>query len=240
MKTVYIVATPIGNLEDITLRALKVFSQVDFILTEDTRRTRFLLQHFVSSRNFSYRAQVFSYHDYNREQRLLRLRQWLRDGADVALVSEAGSPLVSDPGYKLVLALLKWQKEDPEIKIEVVPGASAVITALQLSGLPPDKFFFVGFLPRKQKARRDFLKGLPQTTIIAFESPYRLAQSLIDIEEVWGESVLVSVCREMTKLHQEVLRGPLREVRLKLSQRKIKGEITLVFRIEEGYNEKNG
>lgn len=196
MGTLYIVATPIGNLEDVTLRALRVLREARLIAAEDTRTTRKLLAH------FDIHTPLTSFHDANAVRKLPGVMEALGQG-DVALVSEAGMPLVSDPGYQLVTEALAQG-----IPMVVLPGASAVTTALAVSGLPAGQFLFLGFLPRKQGGRRDLLEALTREprTMVAFEAPHRLRRALQDILTVLGDRH-IAVCRELTKLHEEVFRG---------------------------------
>ncbi|MBI5163918.1 MAG: 16S rRNA (cytidine(1402)-2'-O)-methyltransferase [Magnetospirillum sp.] len=195
----YLVATPIGNLGDITLRALDVLASADLVACEDTRMTGKLMTLLGLS------APLTPYHDHNAEQARPALLARLRDGAVVALVSDAGTPLVSDPGWRLVRACI-----DAGLKVTTVPGASSTLAALQLSGLPADRFLFGGFLPRQANARRAALRDLRAVpaTLILLESPNRLADSLADMAAVLG-SREAAVARELTKLHEEVVRGDL-------------------------------
>ena len=156
--------------------------------------------------------------------------QLLQAGKNVALVSDRGTPLISDPGYKLVKEVIKINQTHPAIKVEAIPGANAILPALQLSGLPPDKFYFVGFLPKKALQRQKLLQELPKTTIIAFESPYRLCETLQDIKSVLGSQTQIAVCRELTKVHEEVSRGSIDDVIRYYLEKPVKGEITLVFK----------
>jgi 16S rRNA (cytidine1402-2'-O)-methyltransferase len=217
----YLVATPIGNLEDITLRALRVLrEEATLIACEDTRQTQKLLEH------FGIRKPVISYHEHNEEARTAELIERLIAGDTVALVSDAGTPLVSDPGYRLVNSAIA-----ASIRVVPIPGVSAVLTALGASGLPTDDFRFAGFLPSKSGARQRFLKQLAAetTTLIVYESPHRVLESLEDIRRVMGDRRIV-LGRELTKLHEEFLRGSVSEVSEALRARPaIKGEITLVI-----------
>lgn len=224
----YLVATPIGNLEDITWRALSVLARVDGIYAEDTRRSYQLLK------RFDIRRRLLSYHDHNVSRRLPEILGRLKRGEEIALVSDAGTPLVSDPGFRLVREVLRRG-----IKVVPVPGASAVITALISSGLPPYPFLFLGYLPRGRKKRRQVLSDwhretkVQPLTVVAFESVHRLRETLRDIACVLGEDTRVCVAREMTKLHEEFLRGTVKEVLEQLEKReKLRGEITLVWRQE--------
>lgn len=215
----YIVATPIGNLEDITLRALRTLREVDLIACEDTRHTRKLLTHYQIS------TPLVSYHEHNEYERATELVNKMADGLRLALVSDAGMPLVSDPGYRLVSEALSRG-----IAVVPIPGASALITALAAAGLPTDDFLFAGFLPSKQTARRARLTALAalDTTLIFYEAPHRIKQTLADACEVLGNRQC-TVGRELTKRHEEFLRGALVEVTGQLEERDIKGEIVLLI-----------
>lgn len=218
--TLYLVATPIGNLEDITLRALRILREVDVIACEDTRQTRKLLEHYGIPKA------TISYHEHNEAQRADELVSKLREGARIALVSDAGTPLISDPGYRLVARAIA-----EGIPVEPIPGPSALLAALSASGLPTDSFRFAGFPPARPSARRKFLAGLKdeQATVILYEAPHRILETLADIEEVLGPRPVV-VARELTKIHQEFLRGTAGEVRRALASRGgVKGEITLLI-----------
>lgn len=216
--TLYLVATPIGNLEDITLRALRILREVDVIAAEDTRHTRKLLEaHDIST-------SLISYHDHNKELSLGEVLARLQHGS-VALVSDAGTPAISDPGYQLVTAALEEGHQ-----VVPIPGPAAPIAALVASGLPTDGFYFVGYLPRRAARRRKLLNSLVSmpATIVAFEAPHRLQAALEDLEHVFGQERQIAICRELTKLHEEVIRGPLGEVRTRDSIRAPRGEVTLV------------
>jgi 16S rRNA (cytidine1402-2'-O)-methyltransferase len=217
--TLYLVATPIGNLEDITLRALRVLREVDLIACEDTRHTRKLLDH------YGIHKPTLSYHEHNEAQRSVELLEKLRQGTSVALVSDAGTPLVSDPGYRLVTKVV-----ESGIPIDPLPGASAILAALTASGLPTDAFLFGGYLPARQGPRRKLLAKLQEepATLVFYEAPHRILEALDDIEAVLGARPVV-VAREMTKLHQEFLRGTAASLRESLGKRPaLKGEITLL------------
>lgn len=218
MSTLYLVGTPIGNLEDITLRALRVLAEVSLIAAEDTRTTGRLLKH------YDIQTPMLSYHEYSGPGRIANLLDALDRGA-VALVSDAGMPGLSDPGYALVKAAV-----DAGIRVEPVPGPSATIAALVSSGLPTDRFLFLGFLPRQQKARRAALNEVASFphTLVLFEAPHRLLALLADIEELLGDRK-VCVGREMTKMHEEMWRGPVGEAREYFGRGKIRGELTLVI-----------
>ena len=216
----YIVATPIGNLEDITLRAIRVLKEVDVIAAEDTRHTRKLLDRYEITNPLT------SYHDHNKEEKAPVLIDRLLDGKNVALVSDAGTPGISDPGYFLInLAVSK------DIAIVPIPGATAAITALSISGLPTDRFVFEGFLPSKQTARVKRLKELEkeERTLIFYEAPHKILKTLAAIIEVLGNRNAV-VTRELTKIHEEALRGALSDVLKQLETRTVKGEFTIIVR----------
>jgi len=216
----HVTATPIGNLGDVTLRALATLAAADVILCEDTRITSRLLE------RYGIRRPMKPYHEHNAEKVRPAIIAALQAGAAYALVSDAGVPLVSDPGYRLVKACV-----ENDIAVTALPGASAVLTALALSGLPTDCFTFIGFLPQRQKARHDLLmqfKAIP-STLIAFESPHRIIDALSDVSMALGDR-RVAVARELTKLHEEVLRGTAEDVRHILTAREsVKGEICLVI-----------
>jgi 16S rRNA (cytidine1402-2'-O)-methyltransferase len=214
----YLVATPIGNLEDITLRALRVLQEVDLIATEDTRRTRILLNHYQIDKPLT------SLYDHNEVQKAPALIQRLQEGASIALVSEAGTPLISDPGYRLVQRAIGHG-----ITVIPIPGASAVIAALIVAGLPTDRFVFEGFLPKKPGKRRRRLEALEDEprTLIFYESPRRVHDLLSDMQLLWGDRRVV-VGRELTKKFEEVLRGRITEVQAQLKRRPPLGEVTLV------------
>ena len=215
----YVVATPIGHLEDITLRAIKTLRQVDLIAAEDTRHTRRLLAaHQIESR-------LISYHEHNEAQRTAELIDRLDKGASVALVSDAGTPTVSDPGYRLVQAAAAKQ-----IPIVPIPGASAVVTALSAAGLPTDSFTFVGFPLRKKARRIEQLRQLKAIshTLVFYQSPRRVKAFLAEVRGALGDRPAV-LARELTKLHEEFLRGSLSQIIEKLEQRaEVKGECTLL------------
>jgi len=216
MPTLYVVATPIGNLEDVTLRALRVLREVSLIAAEDTRTTRKLLAH------YDIRARLVSYNEHNKAARTPRLLAALRDG-DVALVSEGGTPVISDPGHDLVTAAL-----EAGFTVTPIPGPSAVTAALAVSGLSTRQFTYLGFLPRRAGERRRLFASLrdDSRTIVAFESPHRLTRSLSDMHAEWGER-RIAVCRELTKLFEEVFRGSISEA-LEHFADNPRGEFTLV------------
>jgi 16S rRNA (cytidine1402-2'-O)-methyltransferase len=214
----YICGTPIGNLEDITLRALKILKEVKLIAAEDTRHTKKLLNHYQIN------TKVTSYYEYNKFKKSTYLVEILKNGQDIALVSDAGMPGISDPGYVLVNLALK-----NNIKIIPIPGVSALITALVASGLPTAKFVFEGFLPRKIKERKRYFKSIEneERTVIFYETPHRLKRALKDMLEIWGDRKIV-VARELTKKYEEIIRGKLSRVLSEINAKDIKGEITLV------------
>jgi 16S rRNA (cytidine1402-2'-O)-methyltransferase len=216
----HIVATPIGNLGDITIRALQTLAACDTLLCEDTRTTAKLLT------RYGIRSRTMAYHEHNAQKMRPLILRKLKEGEAVALVSDAGMPLVSDPGYRLVQDCIA-----EGIAVTVIPGASSVPTALALSGLPTDRFAFIGFLPAKSGERKRLLSEFSATpaTLIAFESPHRIVDALRDVSEVMGRRK-VTVTRELTKLHEEALRGTAAELAATLEAREtIKGEITLVI-----------
>ena len=217
--TLYIVSTPIGNLEDITLRALNILRDVQIIAAEDTRHTQKILQRYNIST-----AQT-SYHDHNKEEKAEILISRLKEGRDIALVSDAGTPGISDPGYYLINRAI-----EEGIKVTPVPGPTASIAALSISGLPTDAFVFEGFLPAKRMARQKKLRELSteRRTLILFEAPHRLASTLRDIAEVLGDRKIV-LTRELTKIFEEVIRGRVSEVIAKIEGRSLKGEMTLLL-----------
>jgi 16S rRNA (cytidine1402-2'-O)-methyltransferase len=217
MPTLYLVGTPIGNLEDMTPRAIRTLREVRLIAAEDTRTTGRLLHHFQID------TPLKSYHDYSTPERLAELLQTLAAG-DVALVSDAGMPGLSDPGFELVRAAI-----GAGVKVVPIPGPSAVISALVASGLPTDRFLFLGFLPRQQKARRDALLEVATLpfTLVLFEAPHRLLATLADLERVLGDRP-VTVGRELTKLFEEIWRGKLSEAATHFGAARIRGELTLV------------
>jgi len=216
MPNLYVVATPIGNLEDITLRALRVLREVKLIAAEDTRKTRRLLN------AYGIKTPMTSYHEHNKKTKLDYILNRLKEG-DVALVSEAGMPGVSDPGYELIRAA-----NCTGIPVVPVPGPSAVITALVVSGLPTDRFLYLGFLPRRASARKQALESVAQETgpLVILEAPHRLQPTLHDLKLVLGDRQL-AVCRELTKLHEEVFRGNISQAIAHFTEPR--GEFTLVI-----------
>ena len=217
--TLYIVSTPIGNREDITLRALRLLKEVNLIAAEDTRHTGLLLRH------FGIQTPLTSYFEGNESRKKEFILSKLMQGERVALVSDAGTPGISDPGFRLIQTAA-----ENRIAVVPVPGPSAVIAALSVSGLPTDAFLFKGFLPHKSKKREDWLKQLEgvRETLIFYESPHRLSETLNDIFEILGDREMV-LTRELTKIYEEVLRGKVSEIQTQIGDRKLKGEITLVI-----------
>jgi len=220
----YLVATPIGNLKDITLRAIEVLSFVEVLACEDTRKTGLLLQK-LEIKN---KPQLLSYYEENEQGRIPQIINFLNEGQNVALVSNAGTPTISDPGFKLVRECV-----NQGIFVESIPGSSSVLTALTVSGLPTDKFLFLGFLPKKEGKRKTILESLPKkTTIIFFESPFRLLKTLKELKEIFGDINLV-ICRELTKVFEEIRREKISASINHFIEVKPKGEFTLLFNIPQ-------
>lgn len=215
----YLVATPIGNLADITYRAIEQLSKVDTVLAEDTRQTSKLLNH------YGIEQKLIPFHQHNEHKILQNLIDQLKDGKTFALCSDAGTPGISDPGFLLVRACV-----ENNITVESLPGATAVITALTVSGLPCDTFVFEGFLPHK-KGKQTAIKKLldEERTVVFYESPHRLLKTLIQMEEILGSERQAVVCRELTKKFEETVRGSLEEVRRHFENQPIKGEIVLLI-----------
>ncbi len=219
MSKLTIVPTPIGNLDDITLRAINVLKEVDIILAEDTRNSGKLLKH------YGIETRMNSYHMHNEHKIVEGLVKRISDGESMALITDAGTPAISDPGFLLVRECIA-----NDVEVDCLPGATAFVPALVNSGLPSDKFFFEGFLPQKKgrQTRLKFLADFPHT-IILYESPHRLLKTLGQIGEFFGDDRQVSVSREITKLHEETVRGTAKEVHDYFIQNTIKGEIVLVI-----------
>ena len=217
--TLYIVGTPIGNLEDMTFRAVRILQTVDMIAAEDTRHTGNLLQH------FQIKASQLSYHDHNRHSRIPELLEYLGQGKAIALVSDAGMPGISDPGYELVKACIA-----SGFPVVPIPGPSAVIAALTASGLPTEQFVFAGFLPSKGQERQERLEAIQTEfrTLIFYEAPHRLRQTLQDLAEVLSQDRQLVLARELTKLHEEFWRGSIGEAIAQHIEREPQGEYTLV------------
>jgi 16S rRNA (cytidine1402-2'-O)-methyltransferase len=216
VPALYVIATPIGNLEDISLRALRLLREVKLIAAEDTRTTRRLLN------AYDIKTPLTSYHEHSKRAKLDYLLGYLEE-EDMALVSEAGMPGLSDPGYELIVAAI-----GRGISVVPVPGASAVVTALVVSGLPTDQFLYLGFLPRRQGQRQRLLSSIVDEprTIVAFETRHRIREALSDIEEVLGDRRL-SVCRELTKVHEEIFRGRVSQAKEHFAEPR--GEFSLVI-----------
>jgi 16S rRNA (cytidine1402-2'-O)-methyltransferase len=216
----YLVATPIGNLEDVTRRALRVLAEADVVACEDTRRTRALLEH------FGIKARTVSYHEHNERERAAELASMVEGGASVAVVTDAGTPGVSDPGYRVVRACV-----ERGLRVVPVPGPAAFVAALTASGLPTDEFYFGGFLPSRTHARRARLEEVRalRATLVFYESPHRIAQALADAREVLGERE-AAVARELTKLHEEIARGRLSQLAARFDgEQAARGEMVLVI-----------
>jgi 16S rRNA (cytidine1402-2'-O)-methyltransferase len=215
----YIVGTPIGNLEDITLRAIRTLKEANLIAAEDTRHTQILLK------RFEIHTPLTSYHEHNERSKAPELVARLGRGENIALVSDAGTPAISDPGYRLVFAALQGG-----IRVVPIPGPSAVISALSASGLPSDGFLFAGFLPAKKQERRTKLQSLrnERHSIVFYEAPHRLREALDDMHLVFGDRRVV-VARELTKVHEQFLRGRLSEVIGQVAAAEIRGEITVII-----------
>ncbi len=228
--TLYIVSTPIGNLEDITLRALRVLKEADLIAAEDTRHTQKLLS------KYDIHTALTSYHDHNKEEKGPVLVARLLEGKTVALVSDAGTPGISDPGYFLINLAV-----DQKVPVVPIPGATAAVAALSISGLPTDSFVFEGFLPSRQSARRKRLEELKteKRTLVFYEAPHRIIDAIEDMAGVFGERKAV-VTRELTKVHEETIRGNLSEILEHLNKGSFKGEFTLIVHgADEGPGKKD-
>lgn len=216
----YVVATPIGNLEDMTYRAVRILQEVDLIAAEDTRHSRKLLDH------YAIKTTLISYHEHNEEQRAEQLLERLQNGDSLALISDAGTPCIADPGYRLVSRCRR-----AGVPVAAVPGPSALIAALSISGLPTDAFRFVGFLPSKSHGRRKVLEQFKdeQQTIAFYEGPHRLQASLQDIVEICGAERQLSVARELTKRHEELFSGTAREAVEFYGEGRVRGELVLLL-----------
>lgn len=218
MSKLYIVPTPIGNLADITLRALEVLKQVGFILCEDTRTSGNLLRHYDISKP------LVAYHQHNEHKIFEKIAERMANGEDAALVSDAGTPAISDPGFLLVRECLRRG-----VEVECLPGASAFLPALVNSGLPADRFLFEGFLPHKKgrKSKLEYLSRVPYT-VIFYESPHRLLKTLEQLKEYFGAQRPASVSRELTKVYEETVRGSLDELIIHFGSHSVKGEFVIV------------
>lgn len=229
MGNLYIVATPIGNLQDITLRALDILTMVDYIASEDTRKSSILVKHYFKENEKEMLAKLFSYYEETEAKKIPQIVNLLLNEKNVALISDAGTPTISDPGFKLVRECLR-----NNIKVISIPGASSVISSLVSSGLPTDKFMFLGFLPKKEGHRKKLLQNvnkalkLVSQTVILFESPFRLVKTLNELKEIFGDINIV-VVRELTKMHEELKRGSISDVLGYFSAKSVKGEITILF-----------
>jgi 16S rRNA (cytidine1402-2'-O)-methyltransferase len=214
----YVVATPIGNLEDITLRALRILREVDLIAAEDTRHTQILLNH------YDIHTPLTSYHEHNERTKAQPLVERLVRGENVALLCDAGTPAISDPGYRLIIEATR-----AGVRVVPLPGASALAAVLSASGLPTDRFVFEGFLPAKKQERKTKLQALrnESRTLVFYEAPHRLMESLQDLQQILGDREIV-VAREVSKVHEEFLRGTLSKIITQLGEQTVKGEITLV------------
>lgn len=226
----YIIATPIGNLEDISLRSLRVLKEADIILAEDTRKTGLLLKYYNICRGEPCARPLISFHDHNEEKKIPQIISLLRSGKKIALVSSAGTPTISDPGYKLVRECRKQG-----LSVTAVPGACSIINGLSLSSAAHDKFAFLGYLPRKKNERRRLLESIKDwdCSVVFFESPFRIKKSLDDISAVFPHRQL-SVIREMTKKFEEAVEGEALELTGRFSQRQLKGEIVVILEKEKG------
>lgn len=233
MGTLYIVATPIGNLKDITLRAIEVLQSVQFIACEDTRRTGMLLKN-LRLRDYPKQNEqpvLISYYEQNELQRISQIMTILHNEQDVVLVSDSGTPTISDPGFKLVREAIAQG-----IPVQSIPGPSSVISALVSSGLPTDKFLFAGYLPKKQGNQRKLLENIKsviqiaQLTVILFETPHRLVKTLALMQDIFGD-IELTVCRELTKVHEEVIKEKINMLRTRYENSSPKGEFVILFNI---------
>lgn len=234
MGILYIVATPIGNLQDITLRAIETLKSVDAIACEDTRKTGLLLSRILpppaggsNTTNTTNKARLISYYEQNEQQRIPEIINALKNGLDIALVSDAGTPTISDPGFKLVREAI-----GEGIEVESIPGPSSVVTALTVSGLPTDKFLFIGYPPKKPGHRKTLFENLTKlpikTTIIFFEGPHHLVRTLEEMKEVF-EDIDIVICRELTKVYEEIRREKISNSIDHFSKTNPKGELVILF-----------
>lgn len=237
MGILYIVATPIGNLQDISFRALEILQKVDAIACEDTRKTGILLkmltERFPAQYSNGTRPRLISYYEQNENQRIPEIIDAIKNGLNIALVSDAGTPTISDPGFRLIR-----QAVQEGVMAESVPGPCAAIVALTLSGLPTDKFLFLGYLPRKEGNRKKLLEKtkealeLVRSTVIIFEAPHRLIKVLGDLKEAFGDIDIV-ITRELTKIHEEIRREKISEALAHFSETQPKGEFVILFNLKE-------
>jgi 16S rRNA (cytidine1402-2'-O)-methyltransferase len=218
--TLYVVATPIGNLEDMTYRAVRILSEVALVAAEDTRHSRKLLEH------YGIKARLISCHEHNEKERSDELVQRLHQGESIALISDAGTPAIADPGYRLVRAA-----RQAGLDVVCVPGCNAMIAALSISGLPTDSFTFAGFLPAKKNARRALIEQVraAESTQVFYETPHRLLAALTDLLEICGPEREIAVGRELTKKHEELFWGPLSQALEHFSAKSVKGELVLML-----------
>ena len=223
MGKLFVVPTPVGNLEDMTLRAIRILGEVDTVLAEDTRTSGFLLKHYQINKKLQ------PYHKFNEHKTLMGLIARMQSGETLALVSDAGTPSISDPGFLLVRACV-----ENGIEVECLPGATALIPALVNSGFPSDKFCFEGFLPQKKGRQKRLLElASEERTMVFYESPFRILKFLEEIKEYFGNDRLVAISREISKLHEEKLRGSVTELIEQLKDRTIKGEIVVIIKGKE-------
>ncbi len=226
MSKLYLVPTPIGNLEDITLRALRILKEVDLILAEDTRKTIFLLKHYAIEKP------VIAHHKFNEHKSVPNLVERIKSGESIAVVTDAGTPGISDPGFLIARACI-----DAGVDVECLPGATAFVPALVNSALPNDRFSFEGFLPQKKgRQKRLGELALEEKTMVFYESPYRLVKTLTQFAEVLGEDRRACVSRELTKIYEENIRGTLKELIQYYSKSAVKGEIVIVVEGSTSYN----
>ena len=219
MSKLYIIPTPIGNLQDITYRAVKILSDVDLILAEDTRVSKTLLKHYDIT------TQMISYHMHNEHRNTEGIIEKLKSGTIIAIISDAGTPGISDPGFLLIRACI-----ENNIPIECLPGATAFVPALINSGIPSDRFLFEGFLPHKKGRTKKLIQlSTEEKTIVLYESPHRLIKTLEDLCKYFDEETKASVSRELTKIHEETIRGTLKSIKHYYSKKKPKGEIVIVI-----------
>lgn len=232
MGTLFIVATPIGNLQDISIRALDILSKVDFIACEDTRVTFNLVRKYFVGREKEMHDKLFSFYEKIENQKIESVLNLLKNDKNVALVSDAGTPTISDPGFKLVRESVSFG-----IKVVSIPGPTALISALVSSGLPTDKFVFLGFLPQKGGHRKRLLENIREaqknieSTVIFYESPHKIIKSLVDLNAVFG-NIKITVAREMTKIHEQIEQKEVEKFIEQYSKSKVKGELTVLFSLK--------